>query len=101
MRFDRWGEFVIQRHGPSSRNLEGGFMMRMTKVACLAVAALGFSMFLAGCGGPDNEKVGDLTTDGKPTPVTAAPAPAPKSSDDAYKSTQQNLQATPGYPKKK
>ena len=76
--------------------------MRMTKMAGLTVAAFGLSLVLAGCGGPDNEKAADLTTDGKAIPVTGTPpAGGPKDSNAAYDSTRQNLQQTKGYPKKK
>jgi hypothetical protein len=76
-------------------------MTRIKKLGCLSVAVLGLSIVPVGCGGPDNEKTGDLGTDGKPIPVTGSAGPAPKDSSEAYKSTQQNLQQTKGYPKNK
>jgi hypothetical protein len=78
-------------------------MIRMTKFAGLSVAAFGLSLVLAGCGGPDNEKTGNLNTDGTPTKIEPGAGPAPKTSTEAYDAMQKN-QVNPatakGYPKK-
>jgi len=72
------------------------------RVAFLSVAVLGFSIGMAGCGGPDNEKAATTNADGTPTKdVTSGPV---KSADEIYKETQKKtgsagLMESKGYKK--
>ena len=72
------------------------------RVAFLSVAVLGFSIGMAGCGGPDNEKGVATNADGTATKdVTSGPV---KSADEIYKASQKNtgsagLMESKGYKK--
>jgi len=75
--------------------------MSKTKAARLSLAALGLSLVLAGCGGPDNEKTGSLTAEGTPTKdATQGPK---KSPDELYKgmlNQKDPMEQMKDYPKK-
>lgn len=79
-------------------------MTFLKKAACVSGSAMVLSFVLAGCGGPDNEKTMQTTTDGTPTKtVTSSGSGDYSSSEAAYKSTQgqqQNLYKQGGYKKK-
>jgi hypothetical protein len=85
---------------PQFRFIEVGFMKSFTKVMCLSVLSLSFSLALAGCGGPDNEKTSMTNADGTPTKIEGAPS-GPTSADQ-YNSASKVGGSAPGYgPKKK
>jgi hypothetical protein len=83
---------------PQFRFIEVGFMKSFTKVVCLAVLSLTFSLALAGCGGPDNEKTSLTNPDGTPTKIEGTPSPT---SADQYNSSTKPGTLAPGYGQKK
>jgi cytochrome oxidase Cu insertion factor (SCO1/SenC/PrrC family) len=75
-------------------------MIRMTRFVSLSVAALGLSVVLVGCGGPDNEKKAMTNADGTPTKIESPTGPVPKTSEDGYKATNStDPTKMPNYPK--
>ena len=79
-------------------------MKRFTQVACLSVAAFCGSLTLAGCGGPDNERMANTTADGKATQDVTSGAVTPVSSEEYNKKMQNQsnqMYTQKGYPKKR